>query len=602
MAKKNKSTDETKEIHIPQNIPDDEFYDNTAGTIFSADSDAQTGSNKQAQKTAKKQQKQSTGNKKAKPSKNKKPLITAVSVIAVLGCLIGLFFLVKNVVPDNSENNTQPTYPTDENGEQYATDLKGNKIKSEKDADGNIIIAGVEELISHVPADIKTVKVTNESGTFELSAETPTEVTTDADGKKTTQSLETVYKLKGYENAPLETGMPDAVANDAAAVTTTNVVDITGANPSEYGLDKPNATAEVTFTNKNKRTIFVGNAAPDNAGTYIMVDGDKAIYLVDSESVDSFLYKSMSLLDKTVTTASDSDDGATPKKVKISGANFPKTMEFVPNDDETVSTAYYKMTEPTKCFVNVGNGSKVLESLRSVTANDVLAYKPDSKTLQKYKIDTENPYAKLEAEFTDTNILLYAAKPIEEKSDDDTGAITTSVYVYNPESKMIYSLTADKVAWVTTSYEDLVFEYVIKSNLPSIKTLEVTAKNKTYTFTLSTETVKDDKGIETSKTIVKSGDKTIDTEKFDVFFQNLESATINKVKSGTVSGDAVLTVKISYNTDKESDVVTFYKGDTGKYNFSLDGNNILGDVFDTYVNKIVEDVPKIAKGETVTSI
>lgn len=105
MAKKNKPTDETKEIHIPQTTPDDEFYDNTAGTIFSADSDAQTGSNKQAQKTTKKQQKQSANNK-AKPSKNKKPLITTVVVISIHapygGCDSAITFmtlLIKNFNP-----------------------------------------------------------------------------------------------------------------------------------------------------------------------------------------------------------------------------------------------------------------------------------------------------------------------------------------------------------------------------------------------------------------------------------------------------------------------------------------------------------------------
>ncbi len=600
MAKKKKTSDDTKEIRLTENDDyNDEFYDNTAGTIFSADSDAETGSNKQAKKTAAKQKKQS---EKSKPSKNRKPLITVIVILAILGCLIGLFFLIKNVVPDSDTDSTKATYPTDENGEQYATDLKGNKIKSEKDGNGNIIVAGIEELINHVPADIKAIKVTNEYGTFEITAETPTEKSTDESGKEQIVTKETVYTLKGYENAPLETGMPDAVANDAAAVTTTNVVDITGANPSEYGLDKPSATAEVTFTNKNKRTITVGNQAPDNAGTYIMVDGDKAIYLVDNESVDAFLYKETSLLNKIVTPSSEADDGATPKKVKISGANFPKTIEIVPNDDETVSMAYYKMKTPTECFVNVANGSKVLESLRSVTANDVIAYKPDEKTLQKYKIDMENPYAELNADFSDISVHLYAAKPIAEKSDDSTENVSTMVYVYNPSSKMLYSLNANKVAWVTTSYEDLVFEYVIKPNLSAIKTLKVTAKGKTYAFDLSSETKKDEKGIETSKTVVKSDGKTIDTGRFDVFFQNLESATLNKVKSGTVSGEAELTVKVIYNTDKESDSITFYKGDTGKYNCSFDASAIIGDVFDTYVNKIIEDVPKIAKGEEITAI
>lgn len=614
-GKKNKSTDtaksnssavkpidETQEITGVNVDEDSMFYDNTAGTIFSADSDAETGNTKTAQKNAKKSQKEKNNGKSVK---NKKPILIVVAVLVAVAALVGVYFLIQNFVPDDT-GDTTATYPTDENGEQYAVDLKGNKIDSEKDKDGNIISAGVEELINHVPADIKKVEVTNEHGTFEISAETPTEKSTDAEGKEITTTDATIYTLKDYEDAPLASGMPDAVANDAAAVTTTNIVDIKGENPGEYGLSEPRATATVTFTNGNTRTITVGNDAPGEAGTYIMVDGDKAIYLVATDSVDAFLYKTMALLDTTVTEAAEADGSSAPESVKISGTNFGKTMEFIPNDDTTVSTAYYKMTYPVECFVNVTNGSAVLESLRSVSADEVIAYKPDEKVLVKYGINIEDPYAEITAKFSDTTVHLYAAKPVlnnTDSSDESSSqSSTSSTYVYSPDKKMLFSVTTSRVAWVTTSYEDMVFEYVMKPDIKSIKTIDVTASGKTYSFALSTKTNTDDEGNETSTTVIKCGDKTIDTGKFDVFFQNLESAQVNSIKSGNVSADAELTVKFTYNTNKGSDTYTFYKGDTGKYNFSFDGSTIMGDVFDTYVEKIVEDVPKIAKGEEVTSI
>lgn len=594
-----KSTGTTQEINKVNTTVDEDsmFYDNTAGTIFSADSNAETGNTKSAQKSAKKSQKK---NKNGKPVKNRKPVIIVVCVLVAVAVLIGAYFLIQNFVPDNT-GDTTATYPTDENGEQYAVDLKGNKIDSLKDKNGNVISAGIEELITHVPADIKKVEVTNEHGSFEIFSETPTEKSTDADGKETTITKETIYTLKGYEDAPLETGIPDAVANDAAAVTTTNIVDITGANPEEYGLTKPRATAKVTFANDNTRTITVGNDAPGEAGTYIMVNGDKGIYLVASDAIDSFLYKITSFLDTTITETASEGGSATPESAKISGTNFPKSMEFVVNNDTTVSSAYYKMISPVECFVNVTNGSTVLESLRSVSADESIAYKPDAETLAKYGINTDSPYAEISAKFSDTTVHLYAAKPVINKSDDSE-AIESSTYVYSPDKKMLFSIATSKVAWVTTSYEDMVYEYVMKPDLKAIKTIDVSAGSKTYSFEISTKTNTDDEGNETSTTVVKYGDKTIDTEKFDIFFQNLESAQVHTVKSGNTSGNAELTVKFTYNTDKNADTYTFYKGDTGKYNFSSDGSTIMGDVFDTYVEKIVEDIPKIAKNEAVTSI
>lgn len=609
--KKAKSEAKASDQANKEHDSDELYYDNTAGTIFSADSEAETGSTKAAQKTSKKQQKQTESGKAGK----KKPVLFIIIAVVVVAALVGVFFLVKNNMP--SVGSTESTYPTDENGQQYATDLKGNKIDSVKDKDGNIVSAGVEELISHVPADIKEVKVKNDNGSFELLSETPTETSTDKSGKKVTTTQKTQYTLKGYEDAPLASGMPDAVANDAAAVTTTNIVDINGKNIEEYGLDKPRATATVTFANKNKRTITVGGEAPDSAGTYIMVDGDKAIYLVANDSVDSFLYKPMTFLDTSVTTAAENSSNGTPETATISGTNFKDTLEFKANDDTTVNTAHYKMTAPVNCFVNVANGSTVLESLRSITANEVIAYKPNDDTMSKYGLSTSNPYAKIAAKFGDGTITLYSSKPKTEKTEAATEAATEALedgsssttettteyaYIYNPSTNIIYKIDTTKVPWVNTSFEDMVFEYVIKADEASIKTIEVTADGKTSKFDLSTETKKDKDGNKTKSTTVKSGKNTIETSKFDIFFQNLESATVANVKTSNVRTSADLTVKITYNTDKEPDTYTFYKGETGKYNFSIDGKIILGNVFDTYVNKIIEDAPKLAKGESITAI
>lgn len=587
-----KKQEKTTVADNEENIDDGSlFYDNTAGTIFSADSDAETGSTKEAKKQNKKSEKNKNSDK---PVKNRKPLIIGIIILVVAAALVGTYFIVQKFVPDETDTTTS-TYPTDENGEQYATDLKGNKIDSEKDVNGNIIVAGIEELISHVPADIKSVKVTNEHGSFELLSETPTEVATDANGEETTVTGTTVYTLIGFEDAPLASGQPDAVANDAAAVTTTNIVDITGANPEEYGLTEPRATAEITFNNGNERTITVGNEAPGSTGVYIKVNGDDAIYLVAVDSVDAFLYKATALLDTTVTPASSEDAGTTPNKATISGSNFADTLEFVPNDDETVSSAYYKMTAPTTGFANVSNASSVLDSLRSVTADEVLAYAPSKDELKAEGVDLDAPYAELNAEFSDATVHLYASAPYDQDG-------TSMVKVYNPDTKMLYALADTKVSWVTTSYENMRYEYVIKPDMDYIKNIEIKAGDKTYSFDIAKENKTDDEGNETISTTVKCGDTTIDSSKFETFFINLESPTVNSIKSGNVSGTADLTVKITYNNDKEAETFTFYKGDTGKYNFSDNGKTLVGDVFDTYVTSIIEDVALIAENKTVDPI
>ena len=178
------------------------------------------------------------------------------------------------------------------------------------------------------------------------------------------------------------------------------------------------------------------------------------------------------------------------------------------------------------------NGFKK-EGATSQAFDDVLAYKPDDEILKKYGIDTENPYAEISAEFSDTKIHLYGAKPVlnnnENSSTADTSAQVSSVYVYNPESNMIYSVSSAKAEWALTSYEDMVFEYVMRPDLPYISNIEVTASGKTYSFDVNHEKNTDSEGNETSSTTFKYGDKSIDSEKFDVFYQNLECITTKKL-------------------------------------------------------------------------
>ena len=98
-----------------------------------------------------------------------------IAVCAVV-LLVGILLLV-TLVPwggDSATDITTSTYPTDENGEQYATDAMGNKIPSEKDKNGNILSAGIVTLADQGPLNLEKIEVQNDSGSFTVLAETQT--------------------------------------------------------------------------------------------------------------------------------------------------------------------------------------------------------------------------------------------------------------------------------------------------------------------------------------------------------------------------------------------------------------------------------------------
>ena len=174
------------------------------------------------------------------------------------------------------------------------------------------------------------------------------------------------------------------------------------------------------------------------------------------------------------------------------------------------------------------------------------------------------------------------------------------MYVYNHDTNIVYQVSDTKVAWATTSYEDLKYEYVLKPSEEKLSSIEITADGKTYKYGLEKVTKTDDEGNETSSTKITYGDKSIPESKFTTFFDNLTTVQRSGDGSGAKpGGKAVLTVKYNYNNGKASDTLTFYKAENRKMLVQVNGKSDTY-VFETYTSKIIEDAPKIAKGETVT--
>lgn len=513
--------------------------------------------------------------------KTTRNIIIAAAAVAVL---VGVFFLVQ-LIPSSSSGTTGPTYPTDENGEQYATDAKGNKIPSEKDADGNIISAGVVELENKGPLKLKQIDVENASGTFTILAETPE--STASDETDATGTSATVYTLVGFEKEALLSGQPEAIANDASNMTTTQIIDITGKNPGEYGLDKPRAVVTATFADGSKSTYKVGNAAPADLGTYLQFGDEEAIYLVANDAVDSFLFSPLDLMSKEVTAAAQDEDNSEIKTLTLTGANFPDKIVMEPNDDET-NGAYYNMTAPKEQPVNVANGSSVTGAIRGLSADKVAAVNPSEKQLKTFGLD--KPAAIVQAVYADETVKLSASK------EDGDG----NVYLMVSGKDTVFQIAASKVPWASMDYDSLVYEYVSKPKLDFIGSVDISASGKSYTFQVTKEEKKDDTtGSTTTEYGVKCGKTAVKSSYFETFFDNLTNVTRDSSAGKlTASGKPLLTVTYHYNNGKSDETLKFYDAGSRKILVERNGSPDCV-IYETYTNKIISDLPQIAAGKRV---
>lgn len=510
--------------------------------------------------------------------KNTKILaIVIVAAVLLTGLMLLLIFM-----PNGSEDGTATVdegismiTTTDEDGVHQAQINTNEKGEIDNNSYGT--------LIEYVPADIATIHIENTKGTLDVISETPV----NEDG--TTEA--TVYKIKGYEDKELQSGVPDSIANDAAQIEFTEVVTLEKDKASEYGFDKPRSTVTVTYTDDTKAVIYIGDNAPQSAGTYVKFGDGDAIYFVTTDAVDSFDYGLTDLMSLTINSSADSGNSQA-SSITISGSNFPNEIQLVPNDG-VKSSASYVMKKPVERYANEVESSNVEGAIRGLYAESVKMVNPSSSQLSE--LGLSNPYAEIKAVYPDVTVDIIASKP------DGEG----KVCLMEKGGDVVYVMASANLPWVTTSYESLVNEYVLYPKMTALSSVSINDGSKTYDFKLSTKetTTTDDGGEESTSTTttVQYGKDEIDISYFSTLFQNIALTELADSDEESASGSPVLSVTYTYSTDGSSDKVEFYETGNNRYVAKVNGTSV-GHAHKSGINKIIKQVSTVASNKQVDSI
>ena len=288
--------------------------------------------------------------------KNTKILIivcAAALILAGLMCL--LIFLPKGDGSSSGaatyDEGVKMSVTTDKDGVHQAQIQTNDKGEIDNNSYGT--------LMDYIPAKISKIHLENKKGTLDIKSYTPT----DKNGKTSA----TQYTIVGYEDFDLQGGIADNIANNAASIDFTKVMTLDGSKLADYGLDKPRDTVTVTYTDKTKAIIYVGDDAPQNAGTYIKFGSNDTVYLVAKDSVSAFDYGLTDLISLTINDAASDNDNSQASSIEISGSNFSNTITLKPNSDNK-NSASYVMTSPVECYANEKESSLVAGGIRGLYA------------------------------------------------------------------------------------------------------------------------------------------------------------------------------------------------------------------------------------------
>ncbi len=519
-------------------------------------------------------------NKKKKTSATTKTLVIAICVMAVLaGVLLTLLFMPK-----------ETSKKTESGDASVSAKLSKDKVwqNDVKTKDGEIKNNGSGKLMNMVPSDIKTIKLENKKGTTIITSYTPkTKKKNSKTGKTEVTTDTTQYTVKGFEKFDLQAGEPDQIASACAALEFKSVSCVDASDKlGDFGFDKPKAVATVTYNDGTKAVIKVGSEAPQGLGTYVMFGDGKSVYLCDTETVEHLLYGVTDLVSKTINNAAEDTEKSNFSQAAISGSNFSQKIVIEPNKSDEIQDDYV-LTSPAKVFADNTEASNVSGGIRGLFADSVKAVNPNSSLLSQ--LGLSSPYAEITAVYPDETVSLKASKP------DSNG----SCYLMKKDGKVVYTIKAEKIAWVKTSYEKLISDYVLNVDLSSIKALTVDK----YKFDVTTKTVKttDDKGEETSttKTTTKFNGKKIEEGNFETLFNNIALLKKQDKITSASGGKADLTVTYSYSSGRSDDKLVFSKNGSS-YVVTINGVHA-GTVNSSYVEKLASQAQSVSKGKKIKS-
>lgn len=506
--------------------------------------------------------------------KNTKILII-ISAAAVL--LTGLMLLLIFMPKSNSQNGAA----TFDEGIDMSTSVDSNGVHQAKintDENGNIKNNSYGTLIEYVPADISSIHIENSKGTLDITSETP-------------KGEATVYTVKGCEASELQPGIADAIASAVSQIDFSEVVTLDKSRAKEFGFDKPRATATVTYNDKTKAVIILGNNAPAGAATFLKFGDGDAVYLVEASSVSALDYGLTDLISLSINDTAANTNNAAASSITLSGSAFGDTIELVPNTDGKVS-ASYKITTPNSGYASETESSLVEGAIRGLYAESVKMVNPSSAQISE--LGLSSPYAKIKAVYPDATVEIYASKP------DSQGKVNLML----KNGSAIYTMDSTKLPWVTTSYEKLRSEYVLYPKLTALSSMSINDGKKTYVFDLASREVKatDNQGSETTSTTttVKYGKKEIELSYFSTMLQNISMTKLADIKSESAGGTPVLSVTYTYASGG-SDKVEFYSTGSNRYVASVNGVSV-GHVYTAGINKILEQPAKVSENKQVDVI
>lgn len=499
-------------------------------------------------------------------NKSVKTIIGLGVAVVVLGGGLTALMLTE---PKETENSENPVSTSEEVSEVYG--------------DGIILIK--DEKTNDEEGLVKEVTVKNTTDNLHIIM-----------NKAPTEESSATYTLDGYEDIPLNTSVVSTLANNAVHMVTSSIVDENGDNLSKFGLDKPQAEVEVKFQTGTVKKFFVGDKAPANSATYVMLDGENTIYTVDTSYVANYSKTLEEFVDITILEEPPEEEYPIINSLRIEreDIDYDILLEYDKKSNDGKYTggtsATHVMVEPTDAYLTVERSEPVTNGMFGLTSDGIYAIHCTEADIAGAGL--KEPFCRVTMDCDDGNNYIFL---MSEPFTDDNNK--KCCYAMFEGGNVIYIVDTEDAKWSTVMPIDITSRIMIGSYVWNITDLSVKTADISEEFIITPK----DKNAENNKTehfnVTRNGED-FDSERYRQFYGFLIGASAEEFALDAEIPSAEPSVTLEYTDSymKKTIKIDFYDNTALTSLIAVDGKSKYI-CTKSYVDTLIENIRRIGTGE-----
>lgn len=488
-----------------------------------------------------------------------------VAVIVLGGGLTALML----TEPKDKENIENSVSVSEESSEVYGEGIL--LLKDEK--------AGESEGL------IKSLIINNNGNRIEVEMD-----------KAPTEDSEATYTLTDYKDIPLDTALVGTLANNAVHMVTGAIVDEDCTDLAKFGLDKPRAEIEVIFQTGTEKTLKVGNDAPANSQTYVMLDGENTIYTVATSYVANYSKNVFDFVEMTMLAEPPEDSYPKINSLKIEreDIDYDILLEYDKSSDDGKysggTSATHVMVEPTDAYLTVERSEDITNGMFGLRADGIYAVHFNEAMVAEAGL--KEPFCRVTMDCDDGNnyVLL-----LSETFNDDNNK--KCCYAMFEGGNVIYIVDTENAKWCTVMPIDITSRIMIGSYVWNITDLSIETADTSEEFIIEAK----DKNAENTKAtdfnVTRNGE-VFDSERYRQFYGFLIDAAAEEFALDAEIPDTAPVVAVEYTDSymKKTIKIEFYDNTAMTALIAVDGKSKYI-CSKSYVDTLIENIKRIGTGE-----